>query len=81
MQSKRKETEKHGTDLLERFALTRNQTPSLCVFGKLRAIEKVSKVELGHMTVRIGDVSRTIICYDKMLLKDEQTLTNKKCLP
>ncbi len=29
------------------------------------------KVELGHMTVRIDDVRRTIICCGKMLHKDE----------
>jgi hypothetical protein len=42
---------------------------------------KISTIELGHMTVRISNVRRTIMCYGKMLHKDERTLTNKKCLP
>lgn len=38
---------------------------------RLQRVEKVSKVELGHMTVRIDPVRRTISCCGKMLYKDE----------
>jgi hypothetical protein len=41
----------------------------------IQPVEKVSKVELGHIPVRMGDESSTLMCYGKMFSKDELPLT------
>jgi hypothetical protein len=47
--------------------------------GTNQPVEKVSKVELGNITVRMGDESSTLICYGKMFSKNERPLTNQQC--
>jgi hypothetical protein len=44
-------------------------------------LKKSIKVELGHITVRTGDGSRTIMCCGKMLQTVERTVMSKQCLP